>query len=161
MTAFLIILGVLFAVVGLAGCILPVIAGPPFSFLVLICISLAKNWEPFPAGFLLAMALLTAVVMALDYFLPVAGARKFGSDRYGFWGAAVGMLLGILYAPPLGMILGAFLGAVLGEMLAGKETRKALRAGWGVFVGVMTATLLKLIASGIMTFYFFKALIRG
>lgn len=145
--------------VGLVGCVVPGIAGPPFSFLGLILLSLAKHWQPFSPGFLLAMALLTVVATALDYILPAAGAKKFGASRAGFWGAVIGLLLGLLYMPPLGLILGAFVGAIIGEMIAGKKTDEALRAGWGVFVGVMLGMVFKLVVSGIMTFYFVKALV--
>jgi uncharacterized protein YqgC (DUF456 family) len=56
------------------------------------------------------------------------------------------------------MIIGAFIGALVGEMLKGKTGGEALKAGWGVFVGVMAGMIIKLIASGIMTFYFFKGI---
>ena len=105
------------------------------------------------------MAALTIVVTALDYVIPAAGAKKYGASKFGFWGAIIGMILGILFAPPFGMIIGAFIGAVVGEMLIGKQSDKALKAGWGVFIGVMFGVILKLIASGIMTFYFIKALL--
>lgn len=154
----LIILGFICVILGIIGCLLPAMAGPPFSFLSLILISIAKKWEPFSPEFLIGMAALTIGVMALDYIVPAAGAKKFGASRFGFWGAIVGMLLGILYAPPFGMIVGAFLGAIIGELLKGKQSREALKAGWGVFIGVMFGILVKLIASGIMTFYFVKAL---
>jgi uncharacterized protein YqgC (DUF456 family) len=57
------------------------------------------------------------------------------------------------------MIIGAFIGAIAGELLKGKQSYEALKAGWGVFMGLMLGVLLKLIATGIMTFYFIKALI--
>ncbi len=158
MEAVLIFLGSVSMAVGLAGCVIPGVAGPPFSFLGLILLSLAKQGEPFSTGFLLSMAALTVVVTVLDYVVPALGARKFGAGKAGFWGALAGMLCGLLFMPPLGLIAGAFLGAIVGEMLAGKQTQEALRAGWGVFMGVMTGMLLKLVASGIMTFFFVKAL---
>ena len=68
------------------------------------------------------------------------------------------MLLGLLAFPPFGLIAGAFLGAIVGELWAGKQTHEALRAGWGVFIGVLAGMVLKLIASGIMTFAFIRAL---
>ncbi len=155
---FLIILGVVFILIGIIGCVIPGIAGPPFSFLALIFLSIAKHWEPFSSKFLIAMGALTLFVQALDYLLPAMGAKKFGATKYAFWGAILGLLLGILIFPPFGMIICAFLGAVLGEVIAGKKSYEALRAGWGVFVGVMIGMLLKLILSGIMTFYFIKGL---
>jgi len=154
----LIILGCIFIIVGIIGCIIPGVAGPPFSFLALILLSIAKKWEPFSVPFLILMAVLTIVVTGLDYIIPAAGAKKFGASRYGFWGAVIGMIIGIIYVPPFGLIIGAFIGAFIGELLIGKQSYDALKAGWGVFMGVMLGILLKLIASGIMTFYFVKAL---
>jgi len=107
---------------------------------------------------LVILGVLTVIVQALDYLLPAVGAKKFGASKYGFWGAIIGMLLGIIFVPPFGIIIGAFLGAISGEIIAGKEASNALKAGWGVFVGIMVGMLLKLILAGIMTFYFFKAL---
>lgn len=158
MEVFLVVLASFSMLVGLVGCVVPGIAGPPFSFLGLILLSLARGWDPFSPGFLLGMGVLAVVVTALDFLIPAAGARKFGASRMGFWGAVAGMLLGLLVFPPFGLIIGAFLGAIGGEMWAGKQAHEALRAGWGVFMGVLVGMVLKLIASGIMTFYFVMAL---
>jgi uncharacterized protein YqgC (DUF456 family) len=154
----LVILGVICLFVGIIGCIIPGIAGPPFSFLALILLSIAQRWEPFSVRFLIIMAVITLVVTALDYVVPAAGAKRFGASRAGFWGAVIGLFGGLVLFPPFGMIVGALLGAIIGELAVGKEGSQALKAGWGVFMGVMFGMLLKLIASGIMTFYFIKAL---
>jgi uncharacterized protein YqgC (DUF456 family) len=154
----LIILGVICLIIGIIGCVVPGLAGPPFSFLALILLSIAKRWETFSPAFLIGMASLTVIVTALDYIVPAAGAKKYGASKFGFWGAVIGMIIGIIYLPPLGMIIGAFIGAFVGELLIGKQSSAALKAGWGVFIGVMFGILLKLIASGVMTFYFIKAL---
>jgi uncharacterized protein YqgC (DUF456 family) len=154
----LIILGVVSLIIGLIGCIIPGIAGPPFSFLALILLSIAKKWEPFGVEFLILMAVLTAIVTALDYIVPAVGAKKFGASKAGFWGAVLGLFVGLIWFPPFGMILGAFLGAFVGELAVGKQGHEALKAGVGVFIGVMFGMVLKLILSGIMTFYFIRAL---
>jgi uncharacterized protein YqgC (DUF456 family) len=155
---FLIVLGIIFILVGIIGCIIPGVAGPPFSFLALICLSIAKKWEPFSMNLLIILGVLTVLVQALDYLLPALGAKKYGASKYGFWGAFIGMLFGIIFVPPFGIIVGAFLGAILGEVIAGKEASMALKAGWGAFIGIIAGMLLKLILAGVMTFYFIKAL---
>lgn len=154
----LIVIGSLLQLVGLAGCVLPWLAGPPFNFLGLILLCLAKGWDTFSPTLLIIMAALTLLTMVLDYVLPMAGAKKFGSTKRGFWGAFIGMVIGVFLFPPFGMIIGAFLGAVIGELTAGKKQAEAMRAGWGVFLGVITALILKLAVSGIMTFFFVKAM---
>lgn len=154
----LIILGFILIIVGLVGSVAPGLAGPPFSFAALILLSIAKHWEPFSAQFLVVMGGLTGLALVLDYILPALGARRYGASKYGFWGAGVGMIIGIFFIPPWGMIIGAFLGAVAGELIVQDQAQKALRAGWGVFVGFMLGTLFKLILSGVMAFYFIKGL---
>ncbi len=152
----LIILGLLFALIGLVGCILPVIPGPPLSFFALIILSYAKNWEPFSSTFLIIMAGLTIVVTILDYVVPASGAKKYGASKLGIWGSIIGMLFGLFFFPPWGMLIGAIGGALAGELAAGKEVKKALRAGWGVFVGNMVSIGLKLAFSGVILFFYIK-----
>lgn len=159
MAVALIVLGALLQLVGLVGCVLPWLAGPPFNFAGLILLSIAKRGTVFSGKFLIVMGALTALTMVVDYALPLAGARRFGASKRGSWGAFIGMIVGAFVLPPFGLILGAFAGAVAGELTAGKEQSSALRAGWGVFVGTMTAMAVKLVASGIMTFYFIRALL--
>jgi uncharacterized protein YqgC (DUF456 family) len=56
------------------------------------------------------------------------------------------------------MLVGAFIGAVVGEWLVGKTKGAALRAGWGVVIGTLFATILRLGVAGMMTYYFVLAL---
>ena len=128
----LIILGLLFAVIGLIGCILPIIPGPPLSFFALIILSYAKSWEPFSTIFLIIMAGLTIVVTVLDYVVPAIEAKRYGASKLGAWGSIIGMIFGLFIFPPWGMLIGAITGALAGELAGGKKGKKALRAGWGV-----------------------------
>ena len=88
------------------------------------------------------------------FFLPALGAKKFGGSKWGITGSVLGMLIGIFVFPPWGMIIGAFAGAVIGELSAGKKKEEAIKAGIGVFLGTITATFLKVAASGIMLYYY-------
>ena len=160
MTTVVIILGLLIALVGLVGCIVPVIPGPPLSFLSLIIISIAKNWTPFSPTFLIIMACLTIVVTILDYLVPAGGAKKYGASKLGVRGSIIGMLLGLLFFPPWGTLICGIVGALAGEILAGKGGGKALRASWGIFLGYMLSTGLKLIFSGLLLFLYIKEMFK-
>lgn len=154
----LLVAGSLLQLLGLAGSILPVLAGPPLNFLGLILLCLARGWETFNPRLLIGLAALTIISVFLDYFLPVRGAQKYGSTRWGTWGAFIGLLIGVFFFPPFGLIFGALAGAITGELLAGKGETAAMRAGWGVFLGYFVSLLIRLIASGLMTFFYFRAL---
>lgn len=152
----LILLGLILAFVGLVGCVLPFIPGPPVSFLALIILSFAKNWEPFSSTFLIVMAVLTILVTLMDYVIPAVGAKKYGASELGAWGSIIGMVIGLFLLPPWGMFIGAFVGALAGEILAGKKGREVLRSGWGVVVGSIAGIGFKLAFCGVMLFFYFK-----
>jgi uncharacterized protein YqgC (DUF456 family) len=155
-TIVLIVIGLLIAIAGIIGCIVPALPGPALSFLSLVILSYAKGWEPFGLQFFVVMGGFAVLVTFLDYVVPAGGANKYGASKYGVTGSVAGMLIGFFFIPPLGIFVGAFLGALAGEMIAKRGTRDALRAGWGVFVGIMVGVGLKLAYSGVSIFFYIK-----
>ena len=145
-------------ILGIVGCVLPVIPGPPLSFVGLLLLHLSKYAE-FSFEFLLLFGSIAVIVTVLDYIVPIWGTKKLGGSRYGMWGAAIGLVIGIFVLPPLGIIVGPFAGAVIGEAMTGKKAAEAFRAGLGSLLGLMMGVGLKLAASLVMTFYFVKELI--
>ncbi len=150
--------GSLLMITGLIGCILPVIPGPPLSFAGLLLLHFSKSAD-FSFEFLLMFGCIAVIVTILDYVVPVWGTKKFGGSKAGMWGAAIGLVLGLIFLPPLGIIIGPFAGAVIGEAITGKETSQAFHAGLGSLLGLMMGIGLKLAASIAMTYYFVKELI--
>ncbi len=153
----LLVPAIILMLAGIIGCILPVIPGPSLSYLGLILLQLSR-FAQFSAKFLIIMAVITIAVTMLDYVVPVWGTKKLGGSRAGIWGAGIGMVVGIFFFPPLGIILGPFIGAVIAELYKGAQFHQSLRSGMGSLVGFMAGTGLKLIASFVMTYYFIIAL---
>lgn len=160
MDYFLIIVGIIFAITGILGCFLPFLPGPPLNYAALLLLHFTSNHQ-FTTKFLVIWAIIAAVVVLLDYLIPVWGTKKFGGSKQGVWGSVLGLVAGLFIFPPFGIILFPFLGAVAGELIAGKDTDSALKAGFGSFVGFLAGTILKLIVSGMMTWYFFSKIIAG
>ncbi|RLD59971.1 MAG: DUF456 domain-containing protein [Bacteroidetes bacterium] len=147
------VIGIILLLVGIVGCVLPVLPGQVLAWASLLMLQL-KNDPPFTAKFIIIWALVTAGVTILDYVVPIWGTKKLGGSKYGIWGAGLGLIVGIFFAP-LGLIIGPFLGAFAGEMIAGKDSNTAFKSGLGSFIGFLTGTLLKLIISFVMGYYFF------
>jgi uncharacterized protein len=150
------IFGIIFMLVRLAGCILPLLPGPPVSYVGLLMLQLRAD-PPFALKFMLLWAGIVVAVTALDYVIPLYGTKRFGGTRYGIWGCTIGLVLG-LFIPPWGIIIGPFLGAFLGEVLANNNSDKALRAAFGSFIGFLFGTLLKLVTCVVMIYYFVQAI---
>jgi uncharacterized protein len=153
----LLTLGILSIIIGLLGCVLPVIPGPPVSFIGLLLLQFTR-WGDFTLSFLFIMGALALVVTILDYIVPVWGTKKWGGSKAGVWGASIGLILGLFFFPPIGIIIGPLIGAIIAESLKGSSSQQSFRAGLGALFGFFLGIGLKLIASGIMTFYFFKEL---
>lgn len=153
----LIILAGVLLLIGLIGCILPIIPGPPISFVGLLVLEATETVD-FSGEFLILMFVLAAAVTALDFIIPIWGTKKFGGTKAGVIGSTIGLIAGLIFFPPLGIIIGPFAGAVIGEMINNDDFNKALKSGLGSFIGFLLGTGLKLIVSSVMVFYYFKAI---
>ena len=152
--------GIGLTIAGILGCVLPLVPGPPLNFLGLLLLHFTSRVQ-FSTQFLLLWGIITATVYFLDLVIPAWGTKKFGGSKKGVWGSMIGLLIGMFFFPPLGIIIGPFAGAVVGELISGKDSGMALKSGFGSFLGFIAGTLIKLIASGMMTWYFFKELLIG
>lgn len=154
----LLILGIFFMIAGIIGCLVPVLPGPPLSYLGLLFLHFTK-FGNFTTPILITMAIIAVAVSILDYLVPVWGTKRFGGSKYGTRGATLGLIVG-LFLGPLGIIIGPLIGAFVGEMIFKDDMNYALKAGIGSLVGFLMGIGLKLAASFIMTFYFVKELIK-
>jgi len=158
MDYLLIILGACCILIGIAGSVLPVLPGPPISYLGLLLMHFTDKYQ-FSTKFLIIWAAISVATVLLDQLIPVWGTKKFGGSKQGVWGSVIGLLIGMIFLGPFGIIIGPFLGAVAGELVAGKRSSQALRAGTGALLGFLTGTILKLVVAGMMCWYFMQKLI--
>lgn len=148
-----IIIGASFIIVGIIGSVIPVMPGTPLSYLGLLFLQLTQT-PPFSLTFMLIWALIVILVSGLDNLASIVGAQRMGGTRYGIWGCLFGGVLGIFIFPPFGLILGPIAGAFIGELIGGKNRDQAIRAATGAVLGFFVSTILKLIVSLILAYYF-------
>ena len=158
MDYFLLALAIVLMIAGIAGCLLPVVPGPPLSYLGLVVLHFTK-FADISRNLFIILAIVAIVVTVIDYVVPIWGTRRFGGSKYGMRGATVGLIIG-LFLGPFGIIIGPFIGAVVGELIFKDDIKYALKAGFGSLLGFLTGVGLKLAASLLITFYFVKALIE-
>jgi len=155
----LLLIGFVFLILGIVGCFAPLIPGPPLSFIALLVLHFSHSVS-FTSEFLLMWAVIVIVVTVLEYMIPIWGTKKFGGSTAGSWGASIGMFLGLLFFPPLGLIVGTVLGALAGELYVSKaDFPVALKAAMGALIGFVFGAAIKLTVCLIMTFYFIKEVI--
>ena len=170
MEYFFVILGAICILIGIVGSILPGLPGPPISYLGLLLIHWTR-FAQFSAKMLLIWAVVVLIVAILDYVVPIWGTKKYGGTKAGVRGSTIGLIIGVILLPMLGIILGPFgifgiiggpfIGAWIGERSAGQDPKKALRAATGSFIGFLAGTFMKIAVSVVLAIYFFKALLQA
>ena len=156
MDILLLLLGALFIILGIIGAFIPILPGPITSWVGLLLIhftnAISFNWT-----FILSTLVIAVVVYILDYIIPALGTKKFGGSKYGIIGTTVGLLVGLIFLGPFGIIIGPFIGAFIGELIHDNEnSNRALKAAFGSFIGFLFSTGLKFIVSGIYAGLFFS-----
>lgn len=158
MDIFLIILAGLLLIIGLLGCIMPILPGVPLCYVGILLLHFTSKIQ-FSTTFLVVWAVIVVAIQVLDYFIPIWGTAWFGGSRWGTLGSVVGIVVGMFFGVG-GIVIGPFIGAVIGELLTGRAIMPALKAGFGSFVGFMAGSVSKLVVAGFLIFYYIRALIQ-
>lgn len=129
--------------IGLIGTIVPALPGPPLSFvgMVLCCVA-APN--PIMIILTVMMFLLVLAVTILDFVIPGWLTNKVGGCKKATWGATLGLIVGLFYAP-LGLIIGPFLGAFIGEYSNCQKLEPSFKVAVYTFFSLLIGTLFKLV----------------
>ncbi len=150
MEILLFILAFLLIIVGIIGCVVPMLPGTPLSYGGILLLHFTEHVQ-FTTTQLIVWLILILILQVLDYITPMLGSKYSGGSTYGNRGCIAGTIIGLFFMP-WGILLGPFFGAVLGEMLGGRDLEHALRAGIGSMIGFVLGTLLKVIV-GIYLLY--------
>ena len=157
MDIVLIVLGAVCVIVGFLGCILPVLPGPPLSYVGILLLHFTDKVQFSTASLLIWLAVVVATLV-IDYFIPMLGTKYFGGSKWGSWGCVVGTVIGLFFMP-WGIVLGPFLGALVGEMMGGTKTKQALKSGIGSLLGFLLGTVLKCAVCGYFIWVFVAELV--
>ncbi|GGD21543.1 DUF456 domain-containing protein [Hyunsoonleella pacifica] len=146
MDIILIVIAALFMLLGILGSFLPVLPGPITSWVGLLIIHFTDA-IPMNTTFLVVTFIIAACIWVLDYIIPAIGTKRFGGSKYGMIGTTLGLIIGLLSPIPGGIIIGPFVGALIGELINKNDSKVAIKAAFGSFIGFITSTFLKFIVA--------------
>lgn len=148
MDIILIIIAALIMLLGIIGSFLPILPGPLTSWLGLLLVHFTDT-IPMNLTFLVITLLIAIFIWLLDYIIPALGTKRFGGGRYGMIGTTIGLLVAIFF-PILGVfgiVIWPFIGALIGELINKSDSKTATKAALGSFIGFLTSTFIKFIAT--------------
>ena len=137
-------LAALLVLVGLVGVVLPALPGLPLVFAGMLVAAWAGGFEQVGIPVLVVLGLLTLVSFAIDFWATAHGAKRVGASRKALVGAVLGTFAGLFVFPPFGLFVGPFAGALIGELLHRRDLGNAARVGFGTWMGILLAVVLKL-----------------
>jgi len=174
MEIVLIVLAFLLLIAGLSGSVVPAIPGPPLSYVGLLLLQWSGRGN-FSLVFMLIWAGITVAVTVMDNLLPALMTKKFGGSRIAIAGSVLGLIIGMIFFAPIGLLVGPFLGALAGELLYNRiqmkriiknnnvngenvydnydSNVKALKVALGAFLAFILGTGAKLIVGALMIYY--------
>lgn len=147
-------------IIGVLGSVLPVLPGPPLSWIGLLLLHLTSI-VPRDNTFLIITLLVAIAVLILDYIIPAIGTKRFGGSKAGMIGTTLGLVVAI-FVPVFGIfgiVIWPFIGAIIGELINKSTGKNAMKAAFGSFIGFLASTLLKFIVSIVYFGFFIKSLI--
>ena len=155
MDILLVVLGFIFMLIGILGSFLPVLPGPPLSWIGLLLLYLTQA-IPNDWWFLGITLIVALLVFALDYIIPAMGTKRFGGSKKGVIGTTLGLIVAIVFPVfgPLGIIIWPFMGAFIGEMIHKADSKIAVKAAFGSFLGFLVGTFIKFVVAVIYLGFF-------
>lgn len=146
-------------IIGATGTFLPVLPGIPLIFGAALFYGWYEGFSVITPSYLIILGILTLLSIVFSYLATVMGARHFGSGKWGSIGAVLGLVFGLFFFPPLGLIAGPLLGAFLGEYFSQQDSGQAFRAAVGALIGLFSGIIFNLlIALGMVISFLVKVL---
>jgi uncharacterized protein len=143
---------------GIIGCFVPIVPGPPISYGALLVFHFFSSYS-IDENTLWLMAFVVIAVTIFDLWVQIYGVKKFGGTKKAVNGSIIGLIIGIFFLPPFGIIIGPFLGAFIGaRMEEDSDVNKALKIALGTLAGFLVGTMLKLSVSLYIIYIVFQTI---
>ena len=101
------LLAIVFVIVGIVGDVVPVLPGVPISYAAILLLYFFTDIT-YSTEMLIIYAVVCILITILDYLVPVWGTKKFGGTKAGVRGSTIGLIVGVLVLPMLGIVIGPF-----------------------------------------------------
>lgn len=143
-------LSLIFALIGLAGTIIPLLPGVLLIWLAVLGYGALTGFATLSGGSLLLISLIALVTGTSDYWMSYFGAKKGGASKEGLLYGVGGAIIGTIVLPLLGTIIGYAAGLLYGEYRKRGDWEAAKRAAFGGLAGWGIATAVQFIGGVLM-----------
>ncbi|HID39720.1 MAG TPA: DUF456 domain-containing protein [Calditrichaeota bacterium] len=138
--------------------LLSIFYGMPGNFFMVISslfYGIGTGFESYSLTFIIILLGIVVALEAVEFILISFTAKKYGSSKWGIFGAVVGGIVGAIsgaFVTPVvgaivGSVVGVFLGAFLMEFMIHKDVKGGIVSGFGAFLGKIGGMSIKVIGA--------------
>lgn len=91
----------------------------------------------------LALAGLTIIIFAADYFASMYFVDRYGGSARGKWAAAAGLIVGSFIIPPFGVIVIPFAAVLVTEYMQHRDWETAIKTSFGTVFAFLSSVFAK------------------
>jgi uncharacterized protein YqgC (DUF456 family) len=133
--------------IGLFGCVVPVLPGPPLVWLGALYYAWRTNWEQVSIPTLVLLLVLALAASTSNLWLSALGAKKTGASGWATLASFAGGLIGLIVASFPGMLIGSIGAIVAVEYSRHRDWSKVLKASGGYLAGYLLSMVVELVTS--------------
>ena len=135
----------LLMLIGLVGLVVPILPSIPFMFIVALVFAAVGKFSHISVGELVILGIIVALSFFVDYFSGIFGAKYGGAGAKTILAGAIGMVIGLIFFPPLGGFIGLFIGVFVSELILWKNHIRALKVASGSLIGSVIGLIINVI----------------
>jgi uncharacterized protein YqgC (DUF456 family) len=143
---------------GVLGCVIPVLPGPPLVWLGAMYHGYQTNWSEVSVAILILLFVLAMVGSTADTWMGYLGARSGGASIWSSLAGAAGGMIGLIVLNLPGAILGSLAAVAAVEWYRHRDWSKVLSAGTGYLKGFLLSMVVQFFICLLMIGIFVMAL---
>lgn len=144
---------------GIIGAIIPIIPDMLPIWLGVIVFKVSPLPGEFSTAFWLVLIVITIFNIMADFFSNAYFVRKAGGSRKTTLAAVVGLIIGMIFLPPIGIILGPFTAVLAVELYYRNDLEQAFKIALATFTAILGSGIVKVILQFVIIFWFFFKII--
>lgn len=103
------------------------------------------NNDALTQSFLISLIFITIIIQLADFLANAYFVKKSGGTNLSILGAFLGLLTGMIFLGPLGIIIGPFLGVLMVEFINNRDRDRSLKIAFSTLIAYLGSGFIKFI----------------
>lgn len=130
---------------GVLSSAIPFIPSMLFMYFTALLYSILDGFVHITPANIMVFSLIFLGSILLDFGSGLIGAKLGGASKRSIFMGFLGMIAGLLIAPPFGALLGLFAGVLVSELARGEDAESSLKSAGSTLIGAFIGTLLNVV----------------